>query len=161
MSKVKPVPEGYHTITAHIVVRDTKKAIEFYQRAFGAQELASMPAPDGKTIMHAEIKIGSSMLMLAEEYPQMGSLSPLSLGGSGVTMHLYVEDVDAAFQRALDAGATVKMPVADMFWGDRFGMLSDPFGHQWSIASRTQDMTLEELAQASEKAFASNSAFSS
>jgi uncharacterized glyoxalase superfamily protein PhnB len=153
MATVKPIPEGFHTLTPHIIVKDADKAIDFYKRAFGAEEIARMPGPDGKTIMHAELKIGDSMLMLAGEFPEMGCLSPLSVGGTAVTLHLYVEDVDAATERAVKAGATLKMPVADMFWGDRYGAVTDPFGHQWSIATHTQDLSVEEVIKGAEKAF--------
>jgi PhnB protein len=153
MSKVKAIPEGYHTITPHIIVRDANRAIDFYKRAFGAEELGRMPGPDGKGIMHAVIRIGNSMLMLADEFPGMDSLSPATVGGTSVTLHLYVEDVDVVTDRAVKAGATVKMPVADMFWGDRYGIVADPFGHRWSIATHKQDLTAAEVRQGAEKAF--------
>jgi PhnB protein len=153
MATVKPIPEGFHTLTPHIVVRDADKAIDFYKRAFGAEEIARMAGPGGKGIMHAELKIGDSILMLVDEFPDMGCLSPLSVGGTGVTLHLYVEDVDGVTEQAVKAGATLKMPVTDMFWGDRYGMVADPFGHQWSIATHTHDFTVEEMKAAAEKAF--------
>jgi PhnB protein len=141
---VKPIPEGYHSITPHLVVRNADQAIEFYKRAFDAKELYRMPTPDGK-VMHAEIKIGNSMLMLVDEFPQWNCMGPQSLGGSSVTIHLYVEDADALFVQAREAGAAVKMPIEDTFWGDRFGKVTDPFGHDWSIATRKRDLTPEEI----------------
>jgi PhnB protein len=152
MAKSKPIPEGHHTITPHLVIRDAAKAIDFYKKAFGAVELGRMPMPDGK-IMHADLKIGDCHLFLAEEFPGM-SKSPLALGGSPVTLHLYVEDVDSFFQRAVGAGAKVKMPIADMFWGDRYGQLADPFGHEWSIATHKEDPTPEEMKKRAEAAMA-------
>ena len=152
MTAVKPIPEGFHTVTPHLIVRDAAQAIEFYKRAFGAVEVERSLGPDGKTIMHASIKIGDSILMLNDEFPQMGALSPLGVGGTSVTLHIYVEDVDALAKRATEAGATVVMPVADMFWGDRFGMFKDPYGHSWSIATHKHEPTAEEMAKAMEKA---------
>ncbi len=153
MAEISAIPAGFYTITPHIVVKDASKAIEFYKNAFGAEEIARMPMPDGSKLMHAEIKIGNSMLMLADEFPEMNCLSPASVGNTSVTIHLYVEDADAAFNRAVEAGATVRMPVADMFWGDRYGMLTDPFGHSWSIATHKSEPTPEEMQAAAEKAF--------
>ncbi|PSB06583.1 glyxoylase [filamentous cyanobacterium CCP1] len=127
--------KGYHTVTPHLTVRGAEQAIEFYKNAFGAEELYRMPDPTGKGLWHVEIKIGDSYIFLNDEYPDVGSMSPNTLGGSSVTLHLDVEDVDAWFERAVRAGATVTMPVEDMFWGDRYGKLVDPFGHHWSIAS--------------------------
>ncbi|MEW6737974.1 MAG: VOC family protein [Acidobacteriota bacterium] len=156
MANVKPIPEGYYTITPHITVRDAAKAIEFYRNAFGAQDLGSHKSPDGK-IMHAEIKIGNSIVMLNDEFPEMGGLSPLSVGGTSTSLHIYVEDADAAFERATKAGATVVMPLADMFWGDRYGVITDPFGHRWSLATHKQDLTSEEIEKASAQAFSNKS----
>ncbi len=147
----KPIPQGFHTLTPHLIVRDAGKALEFYKKAFGAEEIARMPGPGGK-IMHAEMKIGDSMVMLAEEFPDMHCLSPQALKGSPVSLHLYVRDVDASFKRAVDAGAKATMPVADMFWGDRFGKLTDPYGHEWSLATHIRDMTPEECAKAGAEA---------
>ncbi len=147
---VKAIPEGYHTLTPSITVRDAASAIEFYKKAFGAVEKGVMKGPDGK-VMHAELRIGDSLIMLADEFPQFGSLSPQSIGGSGSGLHIYVEDVDSAFDRAIGAGGVVEMPVADMFWGDRFGKLVDPFGHKWSIATHTRDMSMEEIEEAQEE----------
>ncbi len=142
--KVKPIPEGHHTVTPHLVTRDCAKAIAFYKKAFGAEELFRMPGPGG-AIMHAELRIGDSMIYLCDECPDMGAKSPQALSGSPVTMHLYVEDADAAFKRATKAGAEVTMPLADMFWGDRYGQLKDPFGHQWSIATHKEDVPPKEM----------------
>jgi PhnB protein len=143
---VKAIPDGYHTLTPHMTVRDAARAIEFYKQAFGAVERGVMKGPDGK-IGHAELVIGDSIVMLADEFPEYGSLSPLSTGGSGMGLHIYVEDVDSAFDRAVKAGAKVDMPVSDMFWGDRYGKLADPFGHKWSIATHKADFTAEEMEQ--------------
>ncbi len=141
---VKPIPEGYHTLTPYLTVRDAARAIEFYKQAFGAQERGVMKGPDGK-VMHAEIKIGDSIIMLADEFPEFGALSPQTSGGAGMGLHIYVEGVDAAFDRAVKAGAQVEMPVSDQFWGDRYGKLKDPFGHKWSIATHTKDMSADEM----------------
>lgn len=142
--KVNPIPEGYHTLTPHLVVRDAGRAIEFYKKAFAAEECYRMPSPDGK-VMHAQLKIGNSILMLAEECPEMGGRSPKALGGSPVALHIYTGDVDAAMKKAVAAGATVTMPVQDMFWGDRYGRLTDPFGHSWSIATHKENLSPEEI----------------
>lgn len=149
---VKPVPDGYHTITPYLYVRGGAKAMEFYSKAFGAEELFRMPAPDGKSIGHAEMKIGDSIFMLADECPEMSVRSPQTLGGCGASFLLYVKDVDAAFQRALDAGATVSKPLQDMFWGDRMGQVADPFGHHWSLATHIEDVSPEEVARRGEEA---------
>jgi uncharacterized glyoxalase superfamily protein PhnB len=143
---VQPIPEGMHTVTPHLVCSDAAKAIEFYKKAFGATETARLPAPDGK-IMHASVRIGDSTVMLVDEFPQWNSLGPNALKGTPVTLHLYVKDVDAAFAKAVDAGATVKLPLADMFWGDRYGQVTDPFGHIWSMATHMRDMTPEQMAE--------------
>jgi uncharacterized glyoxalase superfamily protein PhnB len=143
---VEAIPKGYHTLTPYMTVRDAARAIEFYKQAFGAVEKGVMKGPDGK-IMHAELRISDSLFMLADEFPEYGSMSPLSTGGSGMGLHIYVEDVDSAFDRAVKAGAKVDMPVSDMFWGDRYGTLADPFGHKWSIASHKADLSMEEMAE--------------
>jgi PhnB protein len=143
-SKVKPIPQGYHTATPYLIVNDGARAIEFYKKAFGATELFRMAGPDGK-IGHAEIKIGDSPIMLADEVPAMGHRSPHSLGGSPVSILLYVEDVDAVFEQAVAAGAKVARPVADQFYGDRTGGVTDPFGHAWHIATHKEDVSSEEL----------------
>jgi uncharacterized glyoxalase superfamily protein PhnB len=145
MAKVKPIPEGSHTITPGLVVRGGKKALEFYKAAFGAKELGVMYGPDGKSVMHAELKIGDSKLYIGDEMPEMGAVSPQKLGGSPVTLHIYTEDCDALFKRAVAAGAKVKMPLADMFWGDRYGKVTDPFGHEWGISTHKEDVSEAEM----------------
>lgn len=147
-AKVRPVPEGFGTLTPHIVVSDGNAAIDFYRKAFGAEEVCRMPGPDGKSIMHAELQIGNSRLMLNDEMPgceQGGPKAPKSLKGTVLALHLYVENVDAAFKRATEAGAEPIMPPMDMFWGDRYGAVKDPFGHQWAIATHKQDLTPEQI----------------
>jgi PhnB protein len=141
---VKPIPDGYNTVTPYLVVHDAAKAIDFYKRAFGATEVVKMDGPPGK-IAHAEIKIGGSMIMLADEMPGSGARSPKSLGGTSTGIFLYVNDVDSAFSKAVAAGAKVEMPLADQFWGDRYGKLSDPFGHSWSMATHKEDVAPEEM----------------
>ena len=153
LGNVKAIPEGYHTVTPYLTLRDAARAIEFYKKAFGAQETFRMNAPDG-TIGHAELKIGNSIVMLSDENPQGGCLSPASLKGTTVMLFLYVEDVDATFAQAVKAGATVVMPVTDMFWGDRHGQVADPFGHRWSIATHMEDLSQAEIAVRAQKAFA-------
>jgi PhnB protein len=143
-TKVKSIPDGYTTITPVLTLRDAARAIEFYKRAFGAEELFRMPGPDGK-LMHAERKIGTARLMLGEEAPERDCRSPQALGGTPVQFYVYVEDVDAAFKRAIGAGAKEAMPVADMFWGDRVGGLVDPYGHKWSLATHKADLTPEQM----------------
>ena len=150
-SHVKAVPDGMHTITPHLVCRDAAAAIAFYQKAFGAAELARLPGPHGK-LLHAMLRIGDSPLMLVDEFPDWGALGPQSLKGSPVTIHLYVEDVDAAVERAVAAGAKLTMPVADMFWGDRYGTVEDPFGHRWSLATHIRDLSPEEIQAAAKAA---------
>ena len=140
---VKPVPDDMHRVTPHLVVDGAAQAIEFYKKAFGAVEEARLPGPDGR-IMHAMIRIHGDAVMLVDEMPQWNVFGPKALKGSPVTLHLYVEDVDAAVKRAVDAGAKVTMPVADMFWGDRYGKLEDPFGHQWSLATHQREVSMEE-----------------
>src|SRR5437667_2792552 len=151
--QVKAVPPGFHTLTPHLVVRNAEQALEFYKNAFGAEVLHVAHMPDGK-VMHASLRIGDSMLMLNDEFPDYGTLSPLSTGGTGVTIHIYTDNVDAAFNRAVSAGAQVKMPVMDQFWGDRYGLVADPFGHQWSIATHTKDLSPEEMQRAQDEAMA-------
>ena len=145
----KSTPTGYHSVTPSIIVRGAAEAIEFYKRAFGAEEVARMAGPDGK-IMHAEIRIGDSIVMLGDENPQWGALSPQSTNGLPSSLHIYVDDADAAFERALRAGAKVRYPLENAFWGDRYGKVTDPFGHEWGIATRVREMTLEETQQAAE-----------
>jgi PhnB protein len=149
----KPIPDGYHTLTPFLTVRDAARAIEFYKAAFGAKERGVMKAPDGK-VMHAELMIGDSILMMSDEFQEFGSLSPQSIGGSPMGLHIYVDNVDAAFDRAVKAGAQVEMPVIDQFWGDRYGRLKDPFGHKWSIATHTKDMSMDEMKHDMEEAMA-------
>ncbi|MBI4565605.1 MAG: VOC family protein [Planctomycetes bacterium] len=146
-TNVKPIPEGFHTLTPGIIVKDGARAIDFYKKAFGAEERFRMTGPDGKSIVHAELRIGDSILMLGEENLAWGARSPQSLSGTPCSLHLYVEDADAAFKRAVDAGAHVKMPVENAFWGDRYGKLVDPFGHEWSVATHKEDLTPEEISQ--------------
>ena len=152
MSKTatKPIPEGMHSLTPHLICNGAAAAIEFYKAAFGAVELTRVPGPGGK-LMHASVRIGDSALMLVDEAPEWEMFGPTALKGSPVTIHLYVKDVDATVAQAVAAGARVTMPVADMFWGDRYGTLEDPFGHRWSVATHTQDLTPEELQQAAAK----------
>jgi PhnB protein len=144
--KVKPIPRGYHIVTPSLVVRGADRAIAFYKNAFGAREKLRMPGPDGK-VMHAELQIGDSIVMVADESPEMGSRSPQTVGGASSSLLIYTKDVDALFQRALAAGATVQMPVADMFWGDRYGKVVDPFGHEWQLATRRENLTPKEMAK--------------
>jgi uncharacterized glyoxalase superfamily protein PhnB len=148
---VKPIPEGHHTVTPHLIVRDAKKAIDFYKKAFGAEQRSMCEGPDG-TVMHAELRIGDSVIYLADEFPKMGCVGPQTLNGSTVTLHIFVTDVDKWFKQALDAGATETMPLADQFWGDRYGQLQDPFGHKWSIATHKEDLTDEQMKERQEAA---------
>ena len=148
--KTKPIPEGMHSVTPHLVCAGAAKAIEFYKNAFGATEEGRMPGPDGR-IMHAALRIGDSTVMLADEMPEWGSLGPKALKGSPVTIHLYVEDADAFVERAVKVGAKVTMPVAEQFWGDRYGKIEDPFGHHWSIGTHVRDVSTDEMQQAMKK----------
>ena len=145
MAKVKPIPEGSHSITPGLVVKDARKAIEFYKNALGAKELLVMPGPDGRSVMHAELQIGDSKFYLGDESPEWGAISPQTLGGSGVSLNIYTEDCDTMFKRALAAGATVKMPLTDMFWGDRYGKITDPFGHNWGISTHVEDVSEADM----------------
>lgn len=140
------IPEGYHTVTPYLIVRGAASALDFYRRAFNATELFRMPMPDGR-IGHAEFRIGDSRLMLADEMPEMNIKGPQSLGGAAVGMALYVEDCDAVFKQAVAAGAKVERPLADQFYGDRSGTVVDPFGHNWTIATHTEDLSPEEMKQ--------------
>lgn len=157
MSEVKAVPEGMHTVTPHLVCAGAAEAIEFYRQAFDAVELGRVPGPPGKLI-HALIRIGDSMLMLVDEFPDCASFGPKALKGTPVTIHLQVEDADALFAQAVGAGAKVVMPLADMFWGDRYGRLEDPFGHSWSIATHQRDLSPDEIARAAQEAFRQSAA---
>ena len=149
----KPIPAGFHSLTPHIVVADGAAAIEFYKKAFGARENGRLLTPDGQAVMHAQLAIGDSILMLGGEMPPH-SVSPKSCGGTSVVLHLYLADADAAFARAIQAGCAVKMPVSDTFWGDRYGVVEDPFGHQWSIATHKHDFTPEQIAANAKEFFA-------
>ena len=150
---VRPIPEGYHSVTPYLAVDDAAKAIDFYKEAFGAEEFVRMPGPDGK-IAHAELQIGDSKLMLSDPFPQSNVRPPSERGGPTASVFLYVEDVDAIFEQAQGAGAEVVSELEDMFWGDRFGTLSDPFGHVWSIATHKEDLSEEEMAERSKAAMA-------
>ena len=150
-TQVKPIPEGMHTVTPHLVCAGAADAIEFYKKAFSAVEMGRMAGPQGK-LLHGAIRIGDSTVMLADEFPDWGSFGPKSLKGSPVTIHLYVEDVDAFVARAAAAGAKITMPLQDMFWGDRYCKLEDPFGHQWSVGTHVRDVSPDEMQQAVQKA---------
>jgi len=150
----KAVPEGYHSVSPMLVVKDARKAIEFYSRAFGAQELYAMPRPDGSGILHAEIRIGNSIIMLGDESPQQSCRSAETIGGSPVNFYLYLENVDEAFGIALEAGAEARMPLQDMFWGDRIGSVQDPFGYNWTLATHIKDLTPQEIQENAEAVFA-------
>ena len=147
MAQTKPIPEGMHSVTPQLVCAGAAEAIEFYKKAFGATEAGRLAGPQGK-LMHAMIRIAGSAVMLVDEFPEWNSLGPKALKGSPVTIHLYVEDVDAFVKRAVAAGAKITMPVDDMFWGDRYGKLEDPFGHQWSVATHKRDVSPDEMKQA-------------
>ena len=153
MAQVSPIPAGFHTITPSIIVKDSKKAVEFYTKAFGAQLKDLFEGPGGK-VMHAEVQIGDSVLMFCDEMPEMGALSPTTLKGATASLYLYVPDADAACDRAVKAGAQVKMPIGDMFWGDRCGSVVDPFGHQWTLATRKENLTPEQTRQRGAEFFA-------
>ena len=150
----KPIPDGYRTATPYLIIKGAAEAIEFYKRAFGATELLRMADPQGR-VGHAEIKIGDSVIMLADEHPAMGYRGPRSLGGSSVSILLYLEDVDGVFERAVKAGATAQRPVADQFYGDRSGTLEDPFGHVWTVATHVEDVPAEEMQRRAEAAMKS------
>ena len=149
----KPIPDGYHTATPYLIISNAAKAIEFYKEAFGATECMRLQTPDGK-LMHAEVKIGDSPIMLCDECPEWNALSPQTIGGTTVSIVLYVEDVDAVVNRAVAAGAKLLMPVADQFWGDRMGTVVDPFGHKWSVATHKEDVTPEEIGARAKALFA-------
>ena len=153
---VKPIPEGYHTVTPYLAVDDAARAIEYYKKAFGAKERVRMHAPDGK-IGHAELEIGDALVMLSDPFPQCAAGPSKELGGTSVSVYMYVEDVDATVKQAVDAGATVTMEVEDQFWGDRFGTVSDPFGHVWSIATHVEDVPPEEMGERAKAAMAAMS----
>ncbi|MGH8854203.1 MAG: VOC family protein [Telluria sp.] len=149
-STVKPIEDGMHTVTPHLVCAGASDAIDFYVRAFGAEEVMRLPGPGGK-LAHAAVRIGDSMVMLMDEFPDWDATGPAALGGTPVTIHLSVADVDAAFERAVEAGAIARMAPADMFWGDRYGVIEDPFGHRWSLATHIRDVSAEEMAKAMEQ----------
>jgi PhnB protein len=153
---VKPIPEGYHSVTPYLTVDDAAQAIEFYKKAFGAKERGRMEGPDGK-IGHAELEIGDSLVMLSDALPQFTTKPPKELGGTSASVFLYVEDVDALVQQAVDAGATVDTEIADQFWGDRFGSVTDPFGHSWLISTHVEDVPPEEMAERAKQALAATS----
>ena len=152
-TNVKPIPEGHHTVTPYLTLRGATRAIDFYKKAFGAKEVYRMESPQGM-IMHAEIKIGDSMIMLADEMPGMGNKSPETVGGTTGGVFLYVDDVDKFFNQAVAAGAKADMPVADQFWGDRYGKLTDPFGHSWSVATHKEDVAPAEMEKRGKEAMA-------
>ena len=151
--KVRAVPEGHHTVTPHLIIKGAGEAMDFYKKAFGAQEVMRMPGPGGRGVGHGELKFGDSYIYVAEEFPDMKCLSPKSLGGTPVGIHLYVDNVDAAFKQALSAGCKETMPLTNMFWGDRFGKLADPYGHEWSLAQHMEDVPPQEMAKRAEEAF--------
>lgn len=147
MTKVKAIPDGFNSVSPYLVVPNAIQALDFYNKAFGAETVMRMPGPDGESTMHAEMRIGNSMVMLTEENPQWGSKSPATLGGTPVSLHIYCDNVDALFGRALQAGCTVEFPVMDAFWGDRYGKLKDPYGHIWGIATHKEDLSPEEIGK--------------
>jgi PhnB protein len=157
---VQPVPEGYEPLSPYLAVDDAKTAIDFYQRAFGAKEVGRIDGPDG-TIAHADLQVGDGHLMLADPFPQFATRPPKELGGTSVSIFMYVEDVDAAFKQAVDAGATAEMEPDDMFWGDRFGSLRDPFGHSWQLATHIEDVPQEEMTKRAEEFAAQMAAMAS
>jgi PhnB protein len=150
---VKPIPEGYNTLSIHLAVDDASKAIDYYKQAFGAKERFRMDAPDGK-IGHAELEIGDSVVMLSDPFPQSSVRPPKEVGGTSASVFMYADDVDAVVKQAVDAGATVTMEVDDQFWGDRFGTITDPFGHVWSIATHVEDVSPEDMAERAKEAMA-------
>jgi uncharacterized glyoxalase superfamily protein PhnB len=150
----RAIPKMFRTVTPHLTIEGASDAIKFYKKAYGAKELSRMKTPDGKRLMHATIKIGNSVVMLNDAFPERGGKDPQALGGSAVAIHLYVEDADKVFKKALKAGATVAMPIADMFWGDRYGLLVDPFGHRWAVATHKKDMSPAQMAKAAKAAMA-------
>ncbi|HZV01146.1 MAG TPA: VOC family protein [Planctomycetota bacterium] len=153
MATAKKIPDGFHTVTAYLIVRDIPKALDFYTRALGAKELFRMTGPDGKAVTHAEIRIGDSTVMLGAEGGPMNAKSPLALGGTAASIYLYLEDVDSAFEKATRAGGRVAMPVADMFWGDRYGKILDPFGHEWGLATHKEDLTPDQIGARAKEFF--------
>jgi PhnB protein len=152
---VKPIPDGYNSVSAYLIVKNAAEALDFYKQALGAEPGVRMTGPDGKSTMHAEMHIGNSTVMLSDENPQWGAQSPETLGGSPSSLHVYVEDADALFKRAVEAGCEVVAPIMDAFWGDRYGKLKDPFGHQWGIATHIEDVPPEDMGRRAEEWFAS------
>lgn len=148
------IPEGFNTVSVYLIVKNADEALEFYQKAFGGEVGDVMKGPDGKSTMHAELRIGNSTVMLTDENPQWEMKSPTTLGGCAASVHMYVENADKAFQRALDAGCTVKAPLMDAFWGDRYGKVEDPYGHQWGIATHIEDVPPEEIGKRAAAFFA-------
>jgi PhnB protein len=157
MNEVKKIPDGYHSITPMLIVKDGLKAIEYYKKVFGAMDKGTMMMPDNKSVAHAELMIGDSKIMLSDEFPEMKSLSPTTIGGTPVSLYLYVEDVDKTFNLAVAEGGKSLFPVQDRFYGDRHGSIQDPFGHIWSIATHIKDLTEEEMKKAAEEAFSKKS----
>ncbi len=151
--RVLPVPSGFHTLTPQLTVRGAAQAIDFYRQAFGAKELMRMPSPDGQSIMHAELRIGDSIIFVQDEFPETGEGASASVGRASA-FHVYVKDVDKAFAQAVAAGARAQMPVVDMFWGDRFGKVADPFGHEWGLATHKEDLSNKEVAKRAQAFFA-------
>ena len=152
-SNVNPIPDGFHTITPSLIVKDAAKAIEFYKEALGAEEIMRLTSPDGAMVVHSELKIGNSIIFVTDEFPEMNSNSPKTLGGTPVSLYMYVEDADAAHAKATAAGAESLMPVEEMFWGDRFGLVADPFGHTWGFSTHVKELTPEEITKASNDFF--------
>ena len=154
MTSVNPIPAGCNSVNVYLIVKDGQAAIDFYTKAFDATGGMCMPGPDGKGIMHAELQIGNSTIMLSEENPQWGTKSAETMGGSPASLHIYIPDVDKAFQQAIDAGCTVCAPLMDTFWGDRYGKLTDPFGYQWGMATHVEDVPVEDMSQRAQTWFA-------
>ena len=157
MNEAKKIPDGYHSITPMLIVKDGLKAIEYYKKVFGAMDKGTMMMPDNKSVAHAELMIGDSKIMLSDEFPEMKSLSPTTIGGTPVSLYLYIEDVDKTFNLAVAEGGKSLFPVQDRFYGDRHGSIQDPFGHIWSIATHLKDLTEEEMKKAAEEAFSKKS----
>ena len=151
---VKPIPDGYNTVSTYLIVKNAKEATEFYRKAFNAEPGVSMPGPDGQGTMHAEIHIGNSAIMMSDENPQWHTKSPLTLGGVSASLHIYVDDADKQFNQAVEAGCEVLVPVHDAFWGDRYAKVKDPFGHEWGIATHKEDIPPEEMGKRAQEFFA-------
>jgi len=151
MAKVDPIPQGYHSVTPYLFIKGAANALDFYKKVFGATERVRMPGPNGR-VMHAEVQIGDSIVMLADEHPEMGARSPQSVGGASSSLHVYVQDVDSIAKKAVEAGAQLARPVQDQFYGDRSGTIIDPFGHMWSIATHIEDVAPEEMKKRMAKA---------